>query len=47
MTIRMFAKLVTVFSMSLLLFSGCGGETKDNGEVPDPDQPGSLTPDLY
>ena len=42
----MFAKLVTVFSMSLLLFSGCGGETKDNGEVPDPDQPGSVTPDV-
>ena len=45
MSISMFAKLPIVFLPALLLCSVCGSDPKDNGGVPDPDQPGTVASD--
>lgn len=42
----MFAKLPIVFFTALLLFTACGSDPKDNGGVPDPDQPGTVASDV-
>ncbi len=42
----MFAKLPIVFITALLLFTACGSDPKDNGGVPDPDQPGTVASDV-
>jgi glucosylceramidase len=46
MSISMFAKLPIVFFTALLLFTACGSDPKDNGGVPDPDQPGTVASDV-
>lgn len=42
----MFAKLPIVFFTALLLFTACGSDPKDNGGIPDPDQPGTVASDV-